>query len=117
LHAKDKHGLKVTVHAGETGKVVNIIRAVDECDSVYYEAKKDALAQTVSDRNELVQHMLPKFYTDSIESCIQIEKEHNEQREKILCESNELRQKVDSLEDGRKILAEFISSDEGKKTV
>jgi adenosine deaminase len=30
LHAKDKHGLKVTIHAGETGKVENIINAVTE---------------------------------------------------------------------------------------
>jgi hypothetical protein len=86
-----------------------------ECDSVYYETKKDALAQIVSDRNELVHHMLPKFDTNSIESCIQIEKQLDKQREEILCEINELRQKVDSLQEGRKILAEFLNSDEGKK--
>lgn len=30
LHAKDKYGLKVTIHAGETGRVENIITAVNE---------------------------------------------------------------------------------------
>ncbi len=30
LHAKDKHGLKVTIHAGETGEIENIISAVNE---------------------------------------------------------------------------------------
>lgn len=86
-----------------------------ECDAVYYETKKDALAQMVSDRNELVHHMLPKFNTNSIESCIQIDKQLDEQREKIINEINELRQKVDSLQEGKKILAEFLDSDEGKK--
>ncbi|MGZ8193819.1 MAG: hypothetical protein ACXWTW_09740, partial [Methylobacter sp.] len=66
-------------------------------------------------RNELVHHLLPKFDTKSVESCIQIEKQLDEQRKKILSEINELRQKVDSLQEGKKILAEFLSSDEGKK--
>ncbi|UQI39301.1 adenosine deaminase [Vreelandella venusta] len=30
LHAKDKYGLKVTIHAGETGKIENIVSAVHE---------------------------------------------------------------------------------------
>ncbi|MDI5936364.1 adenosine deaminase [Halomonas kalidii] len=30
LQAKDKYGLKVTIHAGETGRIENIISAVDE---------------------------------------------------------------------------------------
>jgi adenosine deaminase len=30
LHAKDKYGLKVTIHAGETGRVESIISAVNE---------------------------------------------------------------------------------------
>lgn len=30
LHAKDKYGLKVTIHAGETGRIENIISAVNE---------------------------------------------------------------------------------------
>ncbi len=30
LHAKDKHELKVTIHAGETGRIENIISAVNE---------------------------------------------------------------------------------------
>ena len=55
-----------------------------ECDSIYYETKKDALAQMVSDRNELVHHMLPKFNTNSIESCIQINKKLDEQNKKII---------------------------------
>lgn len=85
------------------------------CDSVYHETKKDSLAKIVSDRNELVHHMLPKFNTNSVESCIQIDKQLDEQREEILCEINELRQKVDSLQEGKKKLAEFLISDEGKK--
>jgi len=86
-----------------------------ECDSVYFETKKDALAQMVSDRNELVHHMLPKFNTNSIESCIQINKNLDEQNKKIISEINELRQKVDSLQEGKKILGEFLNSNEGKK--
>jgi len=69
----------------------------------------------VSHRNELVHHLLPKFDTKSIESCIQIEKLLDEQRDKILLEINELRQIVNSLQEGKKILAEFLISDEGKQ--
>ena len=86
-----------------------------ECDSVYYETKKNALAKMVSDRNELVHHMLPKFDTNSLESCIQIENQLDVQMGKILCEINELRQKVDALQEGKKMLADFLTSDEGKK--
>jgi len=86
-----------------------------ECDSIYYETKKDALAQMVSDRNELVHHMLPKFNTNSIESCIQINKKLDEQNKKIISEINELKQKADSLQEGKKILGEFLTSNEGKK--
>lgn len=86
-----------------------------ECDAVYFKTKKDALAQMVSDRNELVHHMLPKFDTNSLESCNQIGKQLDEQRGKIIGEINELRQKVNSLQEGNKTLAEFLNSDEGKK--
>ena len=61
-------------------------------DTTYFETKKDALAQMVSDRNELVHHVLPNFDRNSIESCIQIEKQLDEQEKKILCEINKLRQ-------------------------
>lgn len=86
-----------------------------ECDSIYYETKKDALAQIVSDRNDLVHHILPRFDTNSLESCMQIEKQLDEQREKILREINELKQKVNSLQEVKKKVAEFLTSDEGNK--
>lgn len=86
-----------------------------ECDTVYYETKKEALAQLVSDRNELVHHLLLKFDPNSLESCMQVEKQLDEQREKVLVEINELKQIVDTFQEGHKAYVEFLNSDECRK--
>ncbi len=86
-----------------------------KCEAVYFETKKDVLTNIVSERNELVHHLLPKLDKTSVESCIQIGKMLDDQREKILPEIIELRQKLDYLQEGKKLLIDFLSSDEGKK--
>jgi len=85
------------------------------CDSVYYDSKKEALAKLVSERNDLVHHLLPKFNSNSIESCIKIGNQLDDQADYVRHEIADLKAIVYTLQEGRKKLAEFINSDEGKK--
>lgn len=84
-----------------------------ECDAVYYETKKQALASIVADRNELIHHLLPKFNPQSIESCLETDQYLDQQREKILPQHEELRNLVNAVQEGIKEHAEFINSEEG----
>lgn len=54
-----------------------------ECDSVYYEERKQALASIVDDRNDLIHHLLPNFNTNSISSCLEIDQYLDKARENI----------------------------------
>lgn len=87
-----------------------------ERDSNYFKTKKDALAKMVSDRNQLVHHLLPTFNQKSLDSCLQIEQLLDNQKEKILREINELRQRIISWKDLAEKFAEFMLSDDGKKS-
>ena len=86
-----------------------------ECDSDYYETRKQALASIVDDRNDLIHHLLPKFNPDSIASCMEIDQYLDQQREKLLPEFDLLKNMVENLQEGRKILAAFLNSEEGKE--
>lgn len=86
-----------------------------ECDSFYYDSKKEALAKLVSERNELVHHLLPEFNSNSIESCIKIGNQLDKQADYVRHEIADLKAKANALQEGRKKLAEFLNSDEGKK--
>lgn len=86
-----------------------------ESDSIYYETKKADLSTMVSERNELIHHILPRFDLNSLESCIKLEYQLDKQREKITHEINDLEQKIKYLQEGKKALVDFINSDEGKK--
>lgn len=86
-----------------------------ESDAVYYETKKADLSKMVSERNELIHHILPRFDLNSLESCIELEYQLDNQREKIIHEINDLEQKIKHLQEGKKALVDFINSDEGKK--
>jgi len=85
-----------------------------ETDLIYYETKKEALAKLVSERNELVHHLLPKFDTSSVKSCKKIEEELDIQSEKVRSEIKEMRAIAKSLDEGRKVMADFLGSKEGK---
>jgi hypothetical protein len=86
-----------------------------ETDLIYYETKKEALAQLVFERNQLVHHLLPKLDMNSDESCRAIEKKLDEQSEKIRSEIEEMKSIAKVLDEGRKTIAEFLGSEEGKK--
>lgn len=86
-----------------------------ESDSVYYETKKADLSKMVFERNELIHHVLPRFDLNSLESCIELEYQLDNQKEKIIHEINDLEQKIKHLQEVKKALVDFIDSDEGKK--
>jgi hypothetical protein len=88
-----------------------------ESDKEYYESRKRDLASIVADRNELIHHLLPRFNPGEIESCLEIDKQLEQQREKLILEIDHLKSLIDSLQKGRKELAAFILSDEGKKQI
>lgn len=86
-----------------------------ESDAVYYETKKADLSKMVSERNELIHHILPRFDLSSLESCIELEYQLDKQREKIIHEINDLEQKIKHLQELKEVMVDFINSDEGKK--
>lgn len=86
-----------------------------ECDAGYYESKKEALAKLVSERNDLIHHLLPRFNTSSVESCEALGKELDAQSESIRIEIKNLRSMAEALNEGRKQMADFLKSEKGKK--
>jgi hypothetical protein len=86
-----------------------------ECDGDYYESKKEALAQLVSERNDLIHHLLPRFDIKSVESCKTLGKELDMQSESIRLEIKNLQAMAKAFNDGRKEIADFLQSKKGKK--
>lgn len=88
-----------------------------ECDATSYEAKKVRLANLVSDRNKLVHHLLPRFDSNSEDSCRIIGDELDEQSEEVRQEIKDLKAKVKALDKAKNLFASFLDSEEGKKTI
>lgn len=86
-----------------------------ECDSKYYETKKEALARMVLERNALIHNLLPTFDINSLESCEEIGRKLDDQSENINKEIKEMKYYADALIEGRKELINFIASEQGKK--
>lgn len=81
----------------------------------FYEHKKQALKLLTDDRNDLIHHLLQRFNTDSIESCMEIEQYLDLQREKLIPEYDFLKSLIENLENAKKIHADFLNSEEGIK--
>jgi hypothetical protein len=88
-----------------------------ECDDDYYESRKEALAQLVTERNDLIHHLLPRFDMKSAQSCMALSKELDEQSEKIRFEINRLKATAKALNDGRKEMVAYFQSEEGWKEI
>lgn len=86
-----------------------------EADADFYESKKQALKSLVDDRNDLIHHLLPRFNPDSIESCLEIEKYLDQQRERLIPEYDHLKSLIDNFEEIKKVHIDFFNSEEGKK--
>jgi len=78
-----------------------------------FDARKDAFAAMVAERNELVHHLFQKVDRNSLESCRQIAIDLDQQREKVLPEIRRLQE--DCKNTHREIfeMLAFIASDEG----
>lgn len=86
-----------------------------ECEADHYESQKRVLAELVAERNDLIHHFLPKYNSESLESCQVINTQLEQQHEKLLPEVRNLKALVRSLDEARKVLAEFINSEDGHK--
>ncbi len=84
-------------------------------DSTYYDNTKKVLAKLVDDRNKLIHHLLPQFDTNSIESCIQIGKKLDEQKNNIVREIGNLKRMIDARHEAAKGLVSFLISPVAKK--
>jgi len=107
-------------HSSEPEEITEVYFSFNfhvETDLIYYETKKEALAQLVSERNELIHHLLPKFDANSAKSCKTIEEKLDNQSEKIRSEIKEMRAIAKALDEGGKTMADFLRSEEGKKQI
>ncbi|QFU21858.1 hypothetical protein FM038_006625 [Shewanella eurypsychrophilus] len=86
-----------------------------ECDDDYYKSRKEALAQLVTERNDLIHHLLPRFDMQSAQSCRALSKELDEQSDKIRLEINRLKATAKAINDGRKEMVAYFQSEEGRK--
>lgn len=86
-----------------------------EADADFYESKKQALKSLVDDRNDLIHHLLPRFNPDSIESCLEIDKYLDQQRERLIPEYDHLKSLIDNCEEIKKVHIDFLNSEEGIK--
>jgi hypothetical protein len=84
-------------------------------DSDFYESKRQSLKSLVDDRNNFIHHLLPRFNPDSMESCLEIERHLDQQREKLIPEHNYLKSLIESFEEAKKAYIKYFESEEGKR--
>jgi hypothetical protein len=76
-----------------------------------YESKMRALKSLVDDRNDFIHHLLPRFNPESLESCIELDRYLDQQREKLIPEYEFLKSLIDLIKEH----TDFLNSEEGKK--
>jgi hypothetical protein len=79
----------------------------------YPEARKQALAEMVAERNELVHHLLLKLDRDSLESCLQVCTYLDEQRQKILPEIRRLQEDLKNVREDLETILNHLVSQKG----
>lgn len=88
----------------------NCSMRIDAADHKQWEERLKAI---VDERNQLIHHLLPRWNLSSIDSSKVLEKDLDQQRERILPELDRLKLISDSI---REHLA-FLNSEEGKKEI
>lgn len=80
-----------------------------ECDGDgdYYQTKKEDLARLVSERNDLIHHLLPRFNSNTVDACDALCKELDIQSENIMLQIKNLHIEVKLLHD---LLSEFSTN-------
>jgi hypothetical protein len=84
-------------------------------DSDFYESKRQSLKSLVDDRNNFIHHLLPRFNPDSMESCLEIDRHLDQQREKLIPEHNYLKSLIESFEEAKKAYIKYFEPEEGKR--
>lgn len=87
-----------------------------QCEQDYYQERKNALTSIITERNDLIHHLLPKWDSSLTESCIEIDLYLEQQREKILPEIELLKEQIKNFREAVKEHVGFLSSTEGKKS-
>ncbi len=84
-------------------------------DSAFVDQQNSAMANVVSERNELIHHFLAKWNPASQDSTLAIIASLDAQRDKAVMVREQLRAFAKSLQDNRKSIAEFLASGEGER--
>jgi hypothetical protein len=79
----------------------------------YPEARRQALADLVAERNELVHHLLLKLDRGSLESCLQAGTHLDEQRQKILPEIRRLQEDLKNVTEDLETIFNHLKSPKG----
>lgn len=86
-------------------------------DAAFIENKKAVLKALVDERNELVHHLLPRLDLLSIESCLELGKFLDDQRERQNEEHEHLGEMLKHIKDTLAELSAFCASDDGQKAI
>jgi len=86
-----------------------------ECDSAYFQRKKQSLKTVVDNRNKLIHELLMDFELKSIAGCLKAEKYIDAQYDKLFPEHNTLKRISRTAEEGLKNLSEYFKSEKFKE--
>ena len=86
-----------------------------ETDQNSHNKQKAHIASLVEERNNLIHHFLPTFDYTSFDSCKKAKDKLDKQASKIRLEIKNLHVMLECILEGRKEIADFLASDEGKK--
>ena len=84
-----------------------------ETDEVYFEKRKiKELAAIVNERSELIHHLLPTYNLQDPSGYLELENYLDEQHGKLTKETQHFQAILRSLDNSRKVLSEYLKSDE-----
>jgi hypothetical protein len=86
-------------------------------DEVFIKNKIQSLKSLVDERNDLVHHLLPKINLHSIESCLEMDKYLDAQRERLVAEREQLGSLLKNISETWGEFKEFCDSEEGLKAI
>lgn len=108
---ENAHGEMIETEAPDEIKVHMSFQFKVGCDEVYYDKRKKELAEIVSERNDLIHHLLPRFNLATIESCHEIETHLDSQYEKLTKEVENIKMTLKSFDELRKRVVKYLKSD------
>lgn len=86
-----------------------------QTDEAYYETRKATLASIVSERNELIHHLLSRYNFQSDDSCIELGQYLDKQHDRLKPEIKNMQDLVENFIKCRKKAAVYLQSDACEK--